>query len=109
MIVKRKICWVTASYFLQVDLPVLSTLHNYYDIEWYVWGSKFTDDGKLAEKYAKENNISISFIDCPYSIYNPLSYLYNRKVILNLASKEYDAYYFDISTFPWLLFCIKNM
>ena len=105
---KEKICWITAIYMLQVDLPILSTLNTRYDIDWYVWGNSTSDSAKLAKKYAEEYSINISFIKSSYWIFNPLAYGFCIRTIRSLRLKKYKAYYFDISTFPWLLFAIKK-
>lgn len=104
----KRICWITATYMLQVDLPILSTLNKLYDINWYIWGSRNSEDARFAKKYADKNNISIDYIEPPYWTFNPLLYIFCEKTIKSLSKKKYDAYYFDVSTFPWLLFCIKK-
>lgn len=105
---EKKICWITASYMLQVDLPLLAELKKEFDIEWYFWGSQDTSSGKLANKYAAENNIKLCYITPKYWILNPLGYLEQNRIIKNLAKKDYALFYFDIPTFPWLLFIIKQ-
>lgn len=93
---------------LQVDLPILSTLCNRYEIDWYIWGGTNLESSEFVKKYAEENKISLSFIESPYHSFNPLSFSFCDKTIKSLRDKDYSAYYFDISTFPWLLFCIKK-
>lgn len=105
---QKRICWITASYMLQVDLPILSTLSKNFDIDWFFWGSSVSDNAGLAKAYADKNNITIKFIECPYAFYNPMSLFLNLTTLKKLRNKGYDAYYFDISTFPWLLFSIKK-
>lgn len=104
----KKICWVTSSYMLQVDLPLLASLNNKFDIDWYFWGPEGTSSGELAKKYAIENNISLSFIKPKYWSFNPLLYIQQTNIIKYLAKKNYSLYYFDLSTFPWLLSIINR-
>ena len=104
---KKKICWVTASYMLQVDLPILSTLNKSYNIDWYFWGNQDDDSGKTAKQYAEENHIPLKYIESP-NTYNPSSIPFCNTVIKKLKDKKYDLYYFNIITFPWLLFSIKK-
>ena len=33
---KKKICWSTATYFLDVDLPIVPKLMNHFSIEWKI-------------------------------------------------------------------------
>ena len=32
----KKICWITATYFLDVDLPVVPPLMRWFDIDWTI-------------------------------------------------------------------------
>ena len=107
MALKKYICWITASYLLQVDLPILSTLNSLYDIDWYYWGKKDSEGGRMAQQYALKNGIKIIYIESPFML-SPLAYFFCRNTIKSLIRKNYDLYYFDITTFPWLLFCIKQ-
>lgn len=105
---KRKICWITASYFLQVDLPVLSHLSKKYDIEWFIWGKVQPESAMTAKQYAQENDININFINSPYNSLDPRSFGFGKKLIADLRNKKCDLFYFDISTFPYLLWNIKK-
>ncbi len=93
---------------LQVDLPILPSLNKVYEIDWYFAGDKLSDTGKTAERFAIENNINIHYIEYREFIFNPKLYFTQKNNILELVKKDYDLYYFDISTFPWLLFSIKK-
>lgn len=104
----KKVCWITATYMLQVDLPILSSLCKEYNIDWYIWGNSKSESAELARRYAEENAINIGFIESPYFMFNPLSLRFTHKTIKSLAKKKYDAFYFDVSTFPFLLFSIKK-
>lgn len=105
---KERICWITASYMLQVDLPVLSTLSKQFEIDWYFWGNPNSPTGKFAKDYAEKNNISLSFINLNKWKFNPAAYWEQSKIINKLSLKDYSIYYFDVTTFPWLLFAIKK-
>ena len=104
----KRICWITAPYMLQVDLPILSTLSKNYGIDWFVWGSSVSDNAGLAKTYAEKNDIPLRFIESPYSFYNPMSLIFCCKILRTLNMNGYDAYYLDISTFPWLLYAIRK-
>lgn len=89
-------------------MPILSTLNKRYAIDWYVWGNSTSESAEVARAYAIENSITMKFIKSRHLSLDPRSLLLCKKTVNILRQKEYDAYYFDVSTFPWLLFCIKK-
>ena len=97
----KRICWITAPYMLQVDLPILSTLSKNYGIDWFVWGSSVSDNAGLAKTYAEKNDIPLRFIESPYSFYNPMSLIFCCKILRTLKMNGYDAYYLDIPTLTY--------
>lgn len=105
---KNRICWITASYMLQVDLPLLATLTKDFNIDWYFWGNRESSTGKTALKYAEDNNIPLNFIEKGRFIFHPGNFFDQKEIIKGLAKLDYSIYYFDISTFPWMLSLIKR-
>lgn len=105
----KKICWITATYMLQVDLPILSPLANKYNIDWYFWGNPNSTTAKLAKEHASEHHINIQFLFPNYWVFNPIGVFREWKIINALKKKNYDIYYFDVSTFPFLLYVIKAL
>ena len=105
----KRICWITAPYMLQVDLPILSTLSKKLWHRLVLWGSSVSDNAGLAKTYAEKNDIPLRFIESPYSFYNPMSLIFCCKILRTLKMNGYDAYYLDISTFPWFVICNQEI
>ena len=102
-----RICWVTATYFLDVDLPVVPKLMEHFKIDWHVITTP-----KLAES---DSEYIRSKTDKPFSIhisegkfYSHRLYGFYRDFIKNISSKDYDWYYFDISDYFFLFPLIKK-
>ena len=104
---KIKICWVTATYFLDVDLPVVPNLMDDFEIDWYIVTSAKlakSDSDYIRSKTQRQFSINIS----EGKFYSYKLYAFYRKLIREIASKEYDWYYFDISDFFFLFPLIKK-
>lgn len=103
---KKKICWVTASYFLDVDLPVVPKLMNKFIIDWYIitTSSQIKSDREyIQSKTSKPYNLIIS----NNKFYSFALYLFYKDFIKQIKSKRYDWYYFDISDYFFLFPLIK--
>jgi len=70
----KKIVWLTAGCYLQVDLPFLNILSQRFDIEWIVAASNKSYISQHASEYAKENHINLHLFDMKRKWYNPLSF-----------------------------------
>lgn len=105
---KITIGWVTASYMLQVDLPVLKYLKDDFDIDWYFWGRSDSSTGMVASEYAKLHGINLQFCVSPYMDIDPRISKFQHKMLSEMGKSNYDVCYFNISTFPWLLSNIKK-
>ncbi len=103
-----KIYWVTAGYMLQVDLPVLKYLNKYFDIDWHVVANPESSTGRTAKEYAETYGLKLTIDNLPYREIDPRFRFEAAKVLRKAAAGDYDIYYFDISTFPWLLGLIKK-
>lgn len=57
---KKKICWITATYFLDVDLPIVPKLMNHFSIEW-----KIITSDKLKES---DKKYILSQTDKPFEL-----------------------------------------
>lgn len=103
---KKKICWITATYFLDVDLPLMSQLKGRFDIDWIVLttAKNYKDDLYLLE--------SQTYCDFDLRVLNNsfarLSQFRDyRNLLKELKAKRYDIYYFDITEYPYLYPLIK--
>ena len=61
---KNSITWVTAEYFVDVDLPILPYLSHYYDITWLIIISKRSkiDYTKIINEKCQNTSIKYKFI-----------------------------------------------
>lgn len=105
---KKTICWITSGYFLQVDLPVLNRIKEYFNIQWFVYAKPGTDMARHATSYANDNNIALKLFSSNHHRYNPFIYLDYDKQIYMLSKINADIYYFDITAFPYLFWAIKR-
>lgn len=99
---KNKICWVTASYFLDVDLPVIPLLRNYYDIDWYVVTSEANNDDDINYIQTSQPGMKFEIIRDNSFFFSP-SHFKSCKALIDMICREnYDLYYFDISDLLFL-------
>lgn len=104
---KKRICWITATYFLDVDLPVVPPLMQWFDIDWTI----VTTPRQMADDSAYIR----SKTDCPHTMlcaparfYSPALRGFFRKLVREISQKDYDIYYFDISDFLFLFPLVKR-
>ena len=104
---KKRICWITATYFLDVDLPVVPPLMQWFDIDWTI----ITTPRQMADDSAYIR----SKTDCPHTMlcaparfYSPALRGFFRKLVREISQKDYDIYYFDISDFLFLFPLVKR-
>jgi len=93
---KKKIVWLTADYFIDVDIPIVPKLAIKYDIRWYIIKSKNSNieistlDGAKAE-----------IIQLPYSSKNPMLIFTYYKMLRIIKKIQADLIYVDIVGFPF--------
>lgn len=105
---KIKIVWLTAGYFLQVDLPFLNVLSKKFDIEWIVAAGKDSFISRHAIDYAAENKINLHFFDMKQKWYSPLSFCESADLMRIVSSIKGDVYYLDYTTFPHLFWSMRK-
>ncbi len=103
----KRICWVTASYFLDVDLPIAPKLMNYFSIDWKIITSE-----NLKES---DKNYILSQTDKPFELiiskgrfYSYSYYLFLKSLIISIKSQNYDWIYLDISDYFFLFPLVKK-
>lgn len=103
---KKKICWITATYFLDVDLPIVPKLMEYFSIDW-----KIITSDKLKES---DKKYILSQTDKPFELiisqgrffsYHYYSFL--KSLIISIKNQGYDWIYLDISDY-FFLFPLVN-
>jgi glycosyltransferase involved in cell wall biosynthesis len=99
---KNKICWVTSSYLLDVDIPIVPHLQSKYDIDWIVLTTQTNYDG---DKALIESNGCKQYrmIETNGIFIHPKKYIFYRKLLGELKGGTYDLYYFDFMGMPYFL------
>lgn len=97
---KPKICWVSATYFLSVDLPIVPALQKDFDIDWFIISNKSN---------LTEDQLSIENRGCNHyellvwqnNFIHPKTFSFYKDLLNRLANGKYDMYYLDISGMPY--------
>ena len=101
------ITWVTAGYFLQVDLPLLSELNKSFDIHWIVVNGS-PDKKKTADSYAKKHGIRIEHFCASGHWISPVRYFEYVKFAKRIVEINSDICYLNMSGFPYALFALEK-
>ena len=103
----KKICWITATYFLDVDLPVVPPLMRWFDIDWTIIPTplQIADDSAYIKS---KTDCSHTMLCAPARFYSPALHSFFKKLIKSISSRHYDLYYFDISDFLFLFPLVKR-
>ena len=104
---RKRIFWLTAGYFLDVDLPVVPSLMSYFDIDWVILttpGNKNDD-----ERYVRsQTDVDFTLLSDQGRFFTPSHYRVMKSIISNPDLRDYDLYYFDISDLLFLFPLIKK-
>lgn len=104
---KKKICWVTATYFLDVDLPIVPILKKDLNIDWYIITNSKMRDSDFAYIRSKTDIPFSTFVsDCRF--FSPRLYRFYQNFVKCIKEGNYDWYYFDISDYFFLFPLIKK-
>ena len=97
---KSKICWITATYFLDVDVPIVPKLMEHYDIQWIVLSSSsnYESDKKVIE-FLGVKNVRMEIIQ--HNFLSPKSFMLYKKILQEISLTNYALYYLDISGMPY--------
>lgn len=102
----KKICWITATYFLDVDLPIVPKLEPYFDIDWFIITN--ASNKEQDEQYIESKNFkNYSLIVDKYPFFDIAEYKFLKEFIKRIRY-NYDWYYFDISSLLYLFPLIKK-
>lgn len=104
---KKRICWITASYFLDVDLPVVPGLQSHFDIDWFIVTTRSNADA--------DRRYIMSQSDCPFEIVTEQGYFFSpshlkilKDLVRKISAANYDLYYFDISDMLFLFPLVRK-
>lgn len=100
---KKKICWVSAASFIDVDIPFIPDLLEWFDIEWIVVTSRYKDSffDELEAKYEGLKIHKIRFTHRARDPRNVFDYLAIGKIV---KAANADLNYIDmVPNNPWCL------
>lgn len=101
-IVPKRICWITASWFLNVDIPIVPKLFQHYTIDWKVlfYGTR---GGYSVADFCKQvdvNSNRVEIIKLADKGYHPNTLFYYYK-LLRQIKVEYDIAYINMPGYPY--------
>lgn len=98
---KKKICWITDGYLLQVDYPILPKLSLLYDIHWVVIAKVNSNGERAATQFSNEHNINLEIRSGRGHRYLPFCLIDYIPMCKQLASLDADIYYCNWTPFPY--------
>ena len=107
----KSISWITADYFLDVDLPVISLLKEDYRIYWQIVTGHASGPGQ--EEYVRllipepGDNLRIEFVHERYRRSDPRMFFSDLGTIRRAKSFRPDLYYISGFMYPWGLLLQK--
>mgnify|MGYP003181068553 FL=1 len=99
---KYKICWITSTYLLDVDLPIVPSLQQKNNIDWIILTTSHNhnDDKALIEARGGHNYKLV--IDEGIFIH-PKKFFFYWKFVKEIKKHNYDLYYFDFIGTPYFI------
>lgn len=107
MCFNKKICWITATYFLDVDLPIVPRLKRDFSIDWKIitHSCHNNSDKKYIES---QTNCKYELVANDNTFYSYGNYKFYKALVLEIKREKYDWIYFDISDYFFLYPLIKR-
>lgn len=95
------ICWITSSYLLDVDIPIVPALQNNYKIDWIILTNlaNYEGDKKLIESTGCNE---YHLITNENKFISPVKIYFYIKLLNNVKNKNYSLIYFDVMGMPYL-------
>lgn len=102
---KMKIAWITADYFLDVDIPIVPKISRYYSIDWYILIDSYNNINKekinqIAQKY----NLDVKFINIKSIWYSPAYFFEFYSFFKTLQRKNFNLIYINLSSLSYVYF-----
>jgi len=106
---KKKIVWVTANCFIDVDLPILPLMSEKYEIEWFVIYEKSIkiDYQSIIHDKIKNSDIKLVTIQLKSRIRNPFLFIEYLFLLSKILKPKPSLFYIDISGMPYFLPLLK--
>lgn len=105
---KLHICWITSSFLLDVDIPIVPALQKDYDIDWIILS---TNANKEGDKALIERTGCTKYrivVDGGLFIH-PKKIMFYKRLLTEIRQKNYDLYYFDFMGMPYFLPMLRMM
>ncbi len=105
---KKRFCWITSTYLLDVDVPIVPVLQADYDIDWIVLTTAANREG---DKVLIENRGCKKYklvIDEGLFIH-PKKFFFYWKLVKDIKKLNYDLYYFDFLGMPYFIPVIQML
>lgn len=102
---KNKINWITADYFLDVDYPIVPSLGNDFEINWYILADSFKIDKQKILDTCTTKNIKVHFYNLEKKWYSPLSFFEILNLFRRIKKERADIIYANFSSylFPYVV------
>lgn len=99
---KNRICWVTSSFLLDVDIPIVPQLQKEYDIDWIILTTLGNRDGdkKLIEMTGCRH---YELVVNKGLFISPRKILFYKRLIKRMKETDYNLYYFDFLGMPYFM------
>ena len=103
-----RICWITSSFLLDVDIPIVPSLQTVYDIDWMVLTTpaNYKGDQNLIETSGCTN---YQLVETRSVFIHPQRLLFYRSLLKEIRKKDYDFYYFDFLGMPYFMPMVNAM
>jgi glycosyltransferase involved in cell wall biosynthesis len=101
----HRISWITADYFIDVDLPIISRLADEYDICWIIVLQKSVklDYEKLINERIGNKDINIRIVRTAHRSRDPLLAVDYYKILKLAMRNRPDIFYVDIVGMPYFI------
>lgn len=103
---KLHICWITSSYLLDVDIPIVPALQNEYDIDWIIISTNANKESDMA-LIRRTGCTKYKIIVASGLFFYPQKIFFFKKLLTEIKQKNYDLYYFDFMGMPYFLPILK--
>lgn len=101
---KQKIAWITADYFIDVDIDIINSISNNYIIDWYVVLPK--ENSRYSKSTIKEKitqkDIKITEYVNKYRFRNFKNIFLYFKILHNIKKNKPDIVYINMQGYPYL-------
>ena len=97
-----RICWITSSFLLDVDIPIVPRLQEKYDINWIILTTQGNLEGdvRMIEATGCRN---YRMMESRGIFIHPKQFFTAKKLVSEIRKGNYDLYYFDYLGMPYFM------